>query len=245
MRLCAVQLRPTAGDVESNIARHLRFIELATAQNADFVFFPELSLTGYEPKLAKKLAARPGDTRWDVFQSFSDSSGLTIGVGMPLAVDSGIQIGMIFFQPDQPRCTYSKQMVHADELPYFICGEEQLFIGAGRYKIAPAICFESLQPAHAQAAAAAGANIYLASVAKSGTGVAKANVHYPTIAKQHSLTVLMSNCLGRCDDFVSAGQSAVWNSQGERVASLDGDREGIVVFDTRTQSSETYARELT
>jgi NAD+ synthase (glutamine-hydrolysing) len=40
-------MAPRLGDVESNLARHLRFIETARKKGAELVVFPELSLTGY------------------------------------------------------------------------------------------------------------------------------------------------------------------------------------------------------
>jgi hypothetical protein len=37
------------------VAGHLELIELAVAHGAQFIAFPELSLTGYEPRLAREL----------------------------------------------------------------------------------------------------------------------------------------------------------------------------------------------
>ena len=236
MRLCAVQLRSIASDIKGNVASHLRFVDAAADQRADLVFFPELSLTGYEPTLARQLATQPDDSRWDIFQKFAETRRLVIGVGVPLAVASGIQIGMIFFQPGQPRRVYAKQMLHADECPYFVCGSEQVVIEAQRHRMAPAICYESLQPMHVEAAVKAGADIYLASVAKPAAGIAKANAHNPAIAKRHAIAVLMANGCGPCDNFVSVGQSAAWNPQGQCAARLDDQQEGLVVYDTHTQT---------
>ncbi len=226
-------------------------IERAVSQRADLIFFPELSLTGYEPAFAKALATRPDDTRWDVFQALSDAYGIIIGVGLPLLSDTsvanerdanqqapGIQIGMIFFQPRQPRVWYAKQQLHSDELPYFDPGDKQVLLQAHGHTLAPAICYESLQPDHAANAVRCGADIYLASVAKPDRGVIKAFAHYPAIAQQHSMTVLMANSIGPCDNFISAGQSAVWNNRGELVSQLNDDQEGLLLFDTAINSNQ-------
>jgi predicted amidohydrolase len=143
MRICAVQLRPIAGDIAINIARHLKFIELAIAESADLVFFPELSLTGYE----------------------------------------------------------------------------------------------SLQPEHAKDAANMGANIYLASVAKPAGAMARAMLHYPAIARKYNLHVIMADCVGPSDDFVSVGQSAIWNNRGELLAQMDSQSEGIIILDTASDQA--------
>jgi predicted amidohydrolase len=61
MRIGAAQLRPVAGDVASNLAKHLELIDVAAALGADLVYFPELSLTGYEPG-SQNLSPRMRET---------------------------------------------------------------------------------------------------------------------------------------------------------------------------------------
>src|ERR1700730_7808153 len=100
MKICVAQTRPIKGDIQSNIIKHKKIIELAVADGAETVIFPELSLTGYEPVLAKKLATDPDDSRFDVFQKISDSSQITIGLGVPTKNNSGIHISMVLFQPN-------------------------------------------------------------------------------------------------------------------------------------------------
>ena len=234
MRICATQFHPVAGDIDANIDRHLRLIKLAVSHCADLTVFPELSLTGYEPRLAKRLAMDQNDARLDEFQSLSEDQQIAVGIGAPLRVAGGVRIGMIFFQAGQRRVSYSKQMLHADEMPFFVAGNRQNVLAMGGHKLAPAICYESLQSAHANNAAKDGADVYLASVAKPAHGIAKANEHYPAIAKQHGMTVLMANCLGPSDDFVSVGQSAIWNRHGEIVGQLNDEQEGLVMIDTDT-----------
>ena len=47
MNLALAQIGTRLGDVDSNLEKHLNFIEQAKAQRADLLVFPELSLTGY------------------------------------------------------------------------------------------------------------------------------------------------------------------------------------------------------
>jgi predicted amidohydrolase len=140
MNLCAAQLRAVAGDVAANAAKHLELIALAVAERADLVFFPELSLTGYEPRLAASLACHHADPRLDAFQQRSDAHEVIIGLGLPLTFESGVRIGMVWFAPGAPRKIYAKQQLHADELPYFVAGDGQLVLKAAGRALAPAIC---------------------------------------------------------------------------------------------------------
>ena len=235
MKICIAQTKPIKGNVAANIEAHKRFIELALTLHAEAIFFPELSLTGYEPELAKKLATNQNDERLDIFQETSDNNNIIIGLGLPTAIESQIRISMIIFEPNQPRQTYSKQQLHSDEFPYFEQGVGQVIIKANDKHIAPAICYESLQPTHAENAFKLGADVYLASVAKPENGVEKAFKHYPAVAKQYTMPVLMSNCVGFCYNFLSVGKSAVWTKEGELVGQLDDKTEGILIFDTETE----------
>jgi predicted amidohydrolase len=234
VRICVAQLRPIAGDIEANVRKHHALLELAVSRDAQMVCFPELSLTGYEPKLAKGLATNKDDPRLSSFQSLAGARSLCIAVGIPTIAAGGTRISMIVFQPSGARITYSKQQLHADEEPYFVRGGHQIVVAVAGHSIAPAICYESLQDSHAEQAAQLGADIYLASVAKSAGGAQRAFSHYPAVARRHTMTVLMANCVGPCDDFVAVGQSAIWSSSGELLTKLDSEHDGIALLDTVT-----------
>lgn len=243
MKIAIAQTRPVKGNISANIEAHKKFIDLALTLKAEAIFFPELSLTGYEPELSNELATNQNDNRLDRFQNISDKNNIIIGLGLPTRTDLKIRISMIIFEPNKQRQIYSKQQLHSDELPYFEKGIGQVIITTDKTKIAPAICYESLQPIHSENAFKLGAEIYLASVAKSENGVEKAFKHFPIIAKQYGKPVLMSNCVGFCDNFLSAGKSSVWTKDGELIGQLDNKTEGILIFDTETSLCE--ARELT
>jgi predicted amidohydrolase len=235
MKICIAQTEPIKGNVSANIEAHRRFIEFALTLNAEAIFFPEFSLTGYEPELAKKLATNQNDNGLDIFQETSDKNKINIGLGLPTAPESQIRISMIIFEPNKPRQTYSKQQLHSDEFPYFENGVKQVIIKTNDKNIAPAICYESLQPTHIENAFKLGADVYLVSVAKPARGVKNAFDHYPSIAKQYAMPVLMANCVGICDNFLSVGKSAVWTKEGKLVGQLDDKMEGILLFDTETE----------
>jgi len=229
MKIALAQINPKKGAIPENIERHITWIKQAVSIGADAIFFPELSITGYEPTLAKTLSTPLNNSKFNPFQEISDTQKITIGIGMPIFTDEGIEIAMLLFQPNQPRKKYAKQLLHADEKPYFIEGTEQLLIDVNGIKIAPAICYESLQPSHLEAAIKQGADLYLASVAKSKNGILKANNYYSLAAKKHSIPIFLSNCIGFCDNFEAVGQSAIWDRNGELVERLQDDEEGLLI----------------
>jgi hypothetical protein len=81
-----------------------------------------------------------------------------------------------------------------------------------------------------------GAEFYIASVAKSQNGIKKAFLYYPKIASKYSISVLMSNFIGFCDDFESAGQTSIWDDNGILKGQLDNLNEGLLVYDTELKT---------
>src|SRR5688500_6348104 len=102
MKICVTQTRPFIGLIPKNLQRHLDFISQAATFKADIIMFSEVSLTGYEPKLAQQLATSQQDSNLDVLQKMSDEHNITIGAGIPVRGETGILIGMILFQPGKP-----------------------------------------------------------------------------------------------------------------------------------------------
>jgi predicted amidohydrolase len=235
MKICAAQIKPLRGNIQINIANHKELTQFAVSNGVGLIVFPELSLTGYEPKLADELATKMDDERFDDFQAISNNHQISIAVGIPLRAELGTLISMIIFQPNKCREIYSKQHLHRDELPYFINGQGQLLFTSGNSKIAPAICYELSVPEHSKNAFAMGAEIYIASVAKSADGVKEAITTLSDIAQRYSMTVLMSNCIGFCDGVECAGQTSIWNSNGVLAGQLDDKNEGLLIIDTDTQ----------
>ena len=235
MRICVAQTRAVKGDVRSNIDNHKRLIDLAVSNGAGVVIFPELSLTGYEPKLSKELATNQDDSRFDDFQKIADTRQITIGAGVPTKDSTGICISMVLFQPHKARQTYSKKYLHPDEEEYFINGRSFTGLEVNEAKVALAICYEISVPEHAEDAFKSGAEIYIASVAKFVNGIDRAINRLSDIAHRYSMTVLMSNCVGEADGFECAGKTSIWNDKGLLVGQLNDQDEGLLIIDTATQ----------
>jgi predicted amidohydrolase len=221
MKIGLAQIKPYKGDISQNIDLHLNWIRKAVEEKVDLIVFPELSLTGYEPELAHELAMEAYDPRLNTFQQISDHEGISIALGAPTRAENGILISMLIFQADKPMAIYSKQLLHSDEKPYFIEGDFQFILSQNGIQIAPAICYESLQKSHVLRAKELNADIYLASVAKPQKGIEKANEHFPKIAQELGIHVLMVNSVGLCDNFLSTGQSAAWNQDGKLISRLN------------------------
>jgi len=237
MKICIVQTASLKGDIDGNIKNHLGIIEQLIPLKSDLIIFPELSLTGYEPSLAKELVRDVSDEIFSPFQKIATTNNCCIGVGMPTSAPKGIHISMIIFQPNKERQCYSKQILHEDELPYFISSTNQPFLNIKGKKIA--IGNETLQRKHFLDAVKNECNIYIASVAKPERSTQKANIHFSSIAAEFEIPILMSNAIGYSDNFLSDGQSAVWNEKGALIGQLDNLHQGILMYDTITGNVKT------
>jgi predicted amidohydrolase len=242
MKICVAQTRPVKGDIQGNIENHKKLIDVAVSNGAGMIIFPELSLTGYEPKLAKELATNKDDTRFSDLQEISNAGQITIGVGVPTKNNNGICISMILFQPGKARQTYSKKYLHPDEEKFFLSGQNFTGLISNSNSIALAICYEISIPEHSRKAFETGAKIYIASVAKSVEGVDKAVTQLSATANKYSMTVLMSNCVGQCDGEECGGKTSAWDNKGLLAGQLNNLDEGILIIDTNTQ--ETIAKTI-
>lgn len=221
MKICITQTQPVTGDIKANIVDHINWVNQAVNQNADFIIFSELSLTGYEPELAKDLAIEIGDTRLNGFQEISDAKDIIICVGAPTKTKNGTCISLVIFQPNKERSLYSKQYLHEDEDPYFVPGPPSDGIIEAKERIALAICYELTIPEHAEKASKNRAEVYIASVAETVNGMTRNNPRLTEIAKQYKIPVLMCNCVGEFDGNGGGGQSAAWDKQGDLNGALN------------------------
>lgn len=231
MKIGVVQIASLLGDIDGNITRHEQVVRLASAHQIELVVFPELSLTQYDAPYAENVAIAADDPRLARLQALADELDIRICAGIPLKSEGGNTITMLIFQPNKPLDLYSKHYLHADELPFFVPGPTRSPISPIAADTAFGICYEITVPQHAQAAHDNGASIYIASVAKTPSGVERAHERLATISHDYSMTVFLSNCVGPCDGSIGGGKSAVWNAQGEVIAQMDDTQEGFIAYD--------------
>jgi len=238
MKICIAQTDSFNGDIGLGLKTHIQLIKEAIDQKADVIFFPELSLTGYHTKKVEEFAIDHLDDFWEPLQTCSDSANITIGVGAPIQTDNGIEISMIIFQSNKPRSTYSKQILHQDELAYFSQGLNQIYVSVCGSKFGLGICYESLQKDHFLEVYENDIDFYLSSSAKPKSGVEKAYEYFSKMSKNFKTPILMANSVGECSDFINYGNSAIWNDKGELCGQLNETQQGLLIYDTMLKRSQ-------
>lgn len=106
-------------------------IESAVSAGVNLIFFPELSLTGYEPEMAKDLALAD-ESSLSPLQVLSDRYDMTIIVGAPLHVTDGKPaIGAFVISSKRPVSCYRKIYLHPGESDYFSAGNMSAYLRKG------------------------------------------------------------------------------------------------------------------
>ena len=231
LTLCAAQYCSIAGDLNANIERHLHFMTFAAEHRVDFLMFPELSLTGYEPSLARELAQSPDAPCLHPLRELAHRLGLTTVVGLPLRKkgSDAILIGALVFATHGEQAIYTKQHLHSGEDAVFSAGTGGALLNIAAEPIALSVCADFTHASHASAAADAGAGVYATSVLISENGYAPDSALLQGYAQTHAMGVLMANHGGPSGGWACAGRSAFWAAGGEQVVSADGAGDCLVI----------------
>ncbi|MCP4326369.1 MAG: carbon-nitrogen hydrolase family protein [Psychromonas sp.] len=213
-KFAIAQVASMKGDVESNIATHLKAIIKASELGVSYLVFPELSLTGYEPELASKLAFSKSDKRLNPLINASVKYNVTIAVGAPLVSDGLPEIGLIIISPTNEIETYSKMNLHPGEDNYFIQGDQHHYVEISATKIVNAICADSNNSDHVEYCLEIGASVYIAGVLISETGYSADTTALKNYAKKFNILVAMANHNRATGIWQPIGKSAIWSNTG-------------------------------
>jgi len=239
--VAAAQCVSVRDNLDENISRHLKFVEIAASVGANLLVFPELSLTGYELDLASGLQLNADDPRMGPLRNAAESNNMHILVGGPMA--SGMDkpfLGAFLLSPEAS-IGYAKIHVHGSEQEYFASGREGCIVPIAGVLTAIAICADTSHPSHAADAARQDAELYVASVMKTGAEYQTHADRLQQYASRHRMAVLTANYAGSTGGSDSAGRSAIWDEHGRNIAEARLNGENLVVA---RRSNNTWSGEV-
>jgi len=229
MKIALAQLQSESGNIKANIKKHLDYIDKAAAAKADFIVFPELSLTNYEPHLARELAFKQNDSKLTIFKDYSTKYKLAIGLGLPLKLNNKIHIAMAIFKPKSDIQFYFKQYLHEDEHPFFHPKKSDSIIQFQKKKIKLAICYEITVEEHLQDIILEKVDFYVASVAKHKKGMEDAEHRLRFISDNYKIPVLLVNNTGKAEQMNCCGNSFAYNRYAEKIERLNGEESLLII----------------
>jgi predicted amidohydrolase len=228
--IAAAQSTSIAGGIESNVASHLRFGTIAAEHGAQLVVFPELSLTGYEPDIARSSAICPEALVLGSLRCLAQEAHMTLVVGAPILNDNDkLHIAGLAIRPDGSTLNYTKEYLHPGEEQTFVPGSGGPAFLIGDTNVALAICADTTHSQHPAAAAASRANVYAAGVLITKNGYDADTALLKSYTLEHGMAVLMANYSGFTGGWASAGRSAIWSEDGKLVAASGGTDQTLVI----------------
>jgi predicted amidohydrolase len=240
--LAVAQTCPLRGDVDANLAEHLRLTARAASAGARVVVFPELSLTGYELDLADQLAFSLDDARLAPLADAAATESITVVAGAPLRLEARLHIAAFILYPDGTRAVYTKQRLGAfgesarrdgrlppAEATVFQAGDRNPLVRFDGNAAAVAICADIGRASHPQQAAAAGARTYLASMFVIPSEFDAESEKLGRYAAQHRMAVAFANFGSPSGGLAAAGRSAIWSERGERLVALPPSGSGVAI----------------
>jgi predicted amidohydrolase len=233
-KIAAAQVPSIKGDIEKNRAIHLNTIDVAVRNDVSVIIFPELSLTGYEPKLAGALAFTKGDSRLLPFVEASTKHGITIIVGAPIISENDRpKIGAFTISQNGAVSTYTKMHLHPGEDKYFSSGNEPYLFVNGQHRIAIAICADTNHTGHPKQCRELGATIYASGVLITEKGYEADITLLQQYAQNHAMLVVMANHNKATGGFEPCGQSAIWSPSGKLLAVSGISNNSLVVAENK------------
>ena len=229
LTIALAQVESKKRNVTQNIEKHVQYIAEASRSFADYVVFPELSLTGYEPETAMELAFSLHDERIDEIRRACRIGNITAVVGAPISMRCGTAIGEFIIPPAGPVQLYTKRYLHPGEEKHFIPGNLNPVLADRGETICFAICADSNNPRHAEDAFNNSAGIYIVSALITPGGYDSDTAKMKNYAKTFGMDVLLVNYSGCSGGYESAGGSKVWDRDGCEAAEIRGNGEGLLV----------------
>lgn len=242
--IAVAQTCPVKGDVGANTEEHRRLAALAARERAEVLVFPELSLTGYEMELARSLAFSETDRRLEPLVDAAAAHAMTLIVGAPVRLATGLHIGAFVLSADRSIALYTKQRLGAFAASARVDGtvppaEATVFepgnrdrnplVPLGGGAAAVAVCADIGRPEHPQQAADRGAHAYLASMFVIPSEFDGDAARLAGYARRHAMAVALANFGAASGGLAAAGRSSIWSEAGELLVQLPRSGSAVAV----------------
>lgn len=245
LKLAAAQVASQRGDIAGNIDTHLAAISVAAERAVSVLFFPELSLIGYELDIAEEFVFKADDPRLEPLAAAAQRNHMQIVVGAPIPSEQEKPfLGAVIFREDGSIETYAKIHLGSSEEEFFTPGNVPRMLNNAGYRIGLSICADSSQPSHPAAYAAAGATAYAGMVFLNEEWYRSDSPRFQRYAAEHQMLVLMANHGSSRGTLSSVGHSAIWSPDGTCLACARGTEAALVIAERVDSAWRGEVKEL-
>ena len=244
LRVALVQMNASKGTPSENAKKMMDLMEEASAKGANFILFPECSLTGYAPEEANSIALQIDDADILGIRSCANKLGVAVSFGFmerDMKDLDKIYISQEFYY-NGSRTIYRKTHLSDKERLYMSAGDTFPVFEAFDISFGQQLCWESHIPQISYTYRKKGAQVLLFPYASGMTGdKCKENwsIHLPARASDNGCFALACNLLMNG----KGGGLAMWDPKGKPAAEYFGQDEHMLICSIGGQlPRETYEK---
>ena len=241
MLFALAQVNPTAGALEQNSARIVRYFKKAQARGADLVIYPEAALTGAplgDLLIYEDFIDKIGRIAAEELAPLTKGSSAAMLVGAPFRQEGRLYNGALLMEGGRLAASYPKAVLEP-ELPF---EEERYFSPApgpmndrsrGGVTLSVVTGAGALSPGGAalpQRSRSRGKRLLISPVASPFQPGRRQQreVDAAALAQEQQSALLVANLIGGGDELVFDGSSLAYNCRGELIARAASFTEEIV-----------------
>ena len=261
LKICVLQLNYCVGDMPGNAQKIIDAATIAYANGARLVVTPELAICGYAAEdlfLRSSFIQACDDATHQVAHALAGLKGLTVVVGTPVVVGSGLRTKSVAVQQrhnaakvlreGQVVATYAKRELPNyqvfDERRYFTPGNAACVFEAEGVKVGLLICEDAWFHAPAQDAKDAGAELLVvinASPFHIGKGGERERMMQQR-ARAVGLPLVYAHLVGGQDEIVFEGRSFALQADGTLVGRASSFKEDL--FEISVKKAENALKKV-
>lgn len=223
MLIAALQMEPTPGDYEANLAKIERAARAAAEMGARLLVTPELSLSGYA--LGKRFAtlAEPADgPAVSRLRALAEALGLAIVAGFPERDGERVFNSAVLAKPDGTYHVYRKCHLYgpAEKAAFAVSDALPTVMTVDTLKVAMLICYDVEFPEMVRGLALSGAKLILVPTALPAGPASRhvSNLLVPTRAMENQLFIVYADLCGQENGLEYEGRSVIAAPDGEYLA---------------------------
>ncbi len=240
MRIAFCQQEIAFEDKNENLKRICSFVEKAKKENAEVIFFPEMSFTGFSMNI--KNTVEKSDDNINIIKNLAVNNYIYIGFGW---VNSILDKAENHYSVVSPKgefiCDYIKihPFSYAGEDDFFVAGNRLAFFNINNIKFSVFICYDLRFPEIFQSASKKADVIIIAA-----NWPEKRKEHWKTLLKARAIEnqcyIIGVNCFGIQKNIFYSGDSRVYNPDG-KIICFAKEKEDMVIFDF-SNDTEKYRK---
>lgn len=234
MKIAAVQLACTLGNVEANLKKIRDFCARAKQEGVELIVFPEAADTGYSMPVIRQLAQPWTEGAVPALQGMAKEFALTIVSGVSERAGDVIYNSQVFIDPrGQVAASYRKTHLFVlppnDESSCYTPGDKFVSVAASGFRFGLCICYDIRFPEVCRTLALEhNANVFLVSSAWPLPRAGHLRALAVARAIENQSYLVLANRVGEDAGVICCGTSAIIDPSGAIITSASDDREEMI-----------------